>query len=361
MIGASKKGLPVFVASLAVVSAAFAGQDDMKPNACKGPSLCHTRPNVDSNNFMIDVGFLVEQARLTGTMYGYTLTGNAQQGDNAQSVVGNRPKFGLDWGVTVGVGRHFEHDDWDVLVHFDWISSTGKNSTATEFGEIFVPVNLRSYEAFNGTGNVLSAENASSVMKINYYMLDAVLGRGSFLGGCHHITPHLGFKAAWINYKNTVKLTGGDVQTGNVYWLQKNDKFWGVGPDVGVDAVFGMAEGLGIFVDNSAAILLGYSSVNDHSWSSVNANAYTMLYKENSIPVMSPTLKMYLGLQYERPVYYGCQHIRARLGWDTAFYFNQYLNSYIVNEVPTTNARFHTDENNTFSLTGLRFDVCWDF
>ncbi len=368
MIGASKIGLPVFVATFAAISLAYAGgqQEDMKPNACKGPTLCNTRPNVDSNDFFFDAGFLLEQARVTGTMFGYLLNNNAAQGASAESAVGQRPSFNVDWGLTVAAGRHFQHDDWDLVFSFDWLSSTGNSKTNTEYGQTFVPVNLRSDGVVNGTTNLLYTTNANSTLKVNYYMLDAVIGRGSYLGGCSSITPHFGLKAAWMGYKNTVKLTGGNVPAGTVYYLVKNDSFWGVGPDVGIDAMFGMSEGLSIFIDNSAGILLGYSSINDHSWSNFNASGLTMTYNESGIPMMSPTLKMYLGIMYERSVYYGCQNLRVKGGWDTAFYFNQFMNAYILNEIAqpgsgVSNPRFHTAENNTFSLTGLRIDVCWDF
>ncbi len=365
MIGVSKKGLPAFVASIAAISCMYAGQDDnnmmMKPNACKGPTMCHTRPNIDSNDFFFDVGFLVEQARLTGTMFAGVLGNNASQGSNAQVIRGLRPKFGVNWGVTVSAGRHFDHDDWDFTIDFNWLSSTATANANPDYGQTIIPNNVRADNSVNGSTNLLYSNNANSKLQINYYMLDAIIGRGSYLGGCSSITPHVGFKLAWIDYKNTVKFNGGSLPTGTVYWLHKQDKFWGVGPDVGIDAVFGMAEGISFFMDNSAAILLGYSSINDHSWSTYNPSALTMTYNESSIPMMSPTLKMYLGLQYERAVYYGCQNLKVKLGWDTAFYFNQFMNSYILNENPLPNPRFHTDENNTFSLTGLRFDVCWDF
>ncbi len=358
MIGYSRKGFPVLIASIAVSAAAFAGTGEMKTNGCKGPSMCHTRPDVDSNDFMIDVGFLLEQARVTGNMYAYTLDGGVAAGANTQATNGRRPQFNLDWGLTVAVGRHFEHDDWDLKIHFDWIQTTGKDSTSTEFSQILIPVNMRSVNALTTSTNFVSADVGSSKHRIDYYMFDVMLGRGNFMSGCFAITPHVGIKAAWINNTVTNKFTGGTVGTDAVY-MKRGDDFWGVGPQVGVNGNWGMSEGIGLFCDNSMAILLGYAKINDHSWSSAAANTLTMTYNEGSIAVLSPALKTFLGLQYEKPVYYGCQHIRIRGGWDTSFYFNQFAHSMILNETP--NALFHTDENNTFGLTGLRIDLCWDF
>lgn len=362
MIGSSKKGLPVLIASLAVTSAAFAGHGEVKPNNCKGPSLCHTRPDIESNELWIDIGFILEQARVTGTMYTYTLGDGAAVGADAQSAHGRRPKFNLDWGVTVGAGRHFDHDDWDIKLGFDWISSNGKDHTSTDFNEIAIPVGLRTDGAIDGTNNLLYAETANTSLKVRYYMFDVMLGRGSYMGSCHHITPHLGIKVAWIDFSGTTKYAGGSLSSSQFYYLRRSDDFWGVGPQAGVNGVWGMSEGLGWFVDNKIALLLGYAKINDHSWSSVDTTAYTMTYRESNVPVLSPSLKLFFGLQYEKPVYYGCQHIRIRGGWDTVFYWNQFLHSNIVNQTPAeTGMQFRTDENNSYGLTGLRIDLAYDF
>lgn len=364
MIGSSKLGLPVLIASFAAMSAMSADSGDMKPNGCKGPTLCHTRPDIDSNDFLINIGFILEQARLTGTMYGYTLNDNATPSSNAQSASGRRPSFNLDWGVTVGVGRHFAHDDWDLTVDFDWLSSTGKDSTSTDFSQRIVPINLRTSNAIDGSTDLIYADTASSKFRTRYYMLDVALGRGAFMGSCSSICPHFGIKAAWIDYINSLRLTGGNLSTGSsgqTYHLRQNDEFWGVGPNVGLDATWGMSEGIGVFFDSDVAILLGYARASDHSYSSQDSNAYTMKFDENNVPVMSPTIKTNLGIQYQQPVYCGRQHIRIRAGWDTAFYFNQYFHSVILNENPDNHPKFHAEETNTFSITGLRMDLTWDF
>lgn len=363
MIGSSKKGLPVLIASLAVTSAMFAGSGDVKPNNCKGTTLCHTRPDIDSNDFMIDIGFLLEQARVTGTSYMYTLGNGASAGADTQVTTGRRPSFNLDWGLTVAVGRHFEHDDWDLKLGFDWINSTGKDSTSTDFNEIAIPVGVRTVGGVDGSSDFTYADTGSSNLKVRYYMFDAMLGRGSFMGSCHHITPHIGIKAAWISYSGTTKFAGGALGTTDpeFYTIRRSEGFWGVGPQVGVNGVWGMAEGIGFFADNKMAILLGQGSIKDVQSST---GGISMTYNESNIPVLSPTFKIFLGLQYEKTVYYGCQHLRLRGGWDTVFYFNQYMNTWINNQLPATGdagVQFRTEETNNFGLTGLRIDLCYDF
>ena len=362
MIGSSKKGLPVLIASLAVTSAMFAGNGEVKPNNCKGPTLCHTRPDIDSNDLMIDVGFILEQARVTGTQYGYTIGGGNTVGGQTQSTSGRRPSYDLDWGVTVGVGRHFDHDDWDLKIGFDWISSNGKDNTGTEFNEVFVPTGLRTADARGVGADLNVANSANTNLKIQYYMLDVMLGRGSFIGSCHSITPHFGIKAAWIDYSGTSKFAGGDLGATTFYYQKRSDDFWGVGPQAGVNGVWGMAEGIGWFVDNKMSILLGYAKIDDHQWFSQRAATNTIRYSEGSIPVLSPSIKMFFGLQYEKPVYYGCQHLRLRGGWDTVFYFNQFMHSVVNNQLPDNQGmQFWTQDTNNFGLTGLRVDLTWDF
>jgi len=400
--------------SVGLFAAPAANGMEMKPNGCKGPSLCHTRPDIDSRDLFIDIGFILEQVRMTGTEYGYALNGlplsdltdatTTPINTYPQAAKGLRPNFKLDWGVTVGLGRHFEHDDWDVNVQFDWLSSTGKKSYDANFSTTLIPVGV---DVNLPTGTDVTDANqympiyqamvSKASYEVNYYMVDAVLGRGNYFSGCVAFTPFFGFKFALIQNHNTIKFTDDQDNEDEVYFIglseyiiKQREQFWGIGPEFGMDTVWGLGDGFSFFFDNSIALLLGYSKINDQQYIldafpdvvptiSGPSGTSSISYRENAINMIAPTVKSFIGVQYEKCVYYGQQYIRIRAGWDNAFYWNQYQHSTIFNEdyniggnvadglFGSTNKNtgsasvFRVSQNNSFALTGLRIDLNWDF
>ena len=120
------KRLTVAAASLACVPMlAGDANDNLKPNSCKGATLCHNYPVIDSSRFHFDFGILAESAYITGTDY-------ASNGNAAGNPIGevHKPDFNLDVGITAGIGYNFLHDDWMADLRFNWLHSTSKTHTA---------------------------------------------------------------------------------------------------------------------------------------------------------------------------------------------------------------------------------------
>lgn len=165
---------------------------DIKPNCCIGPTLCGAGPKIDNcyDNLAwdLEIDFILEQARLTGTQTAYSFT---EEGFTRFSRI-LRPSFDLEWGVTAGVGWLFSEDNWFLGARFDWLEST---ATSFKTGQI-VPVNL----SLN-LGVDQGYSEFSSKLQVNYYMLDILLCRGSYISGCLAFDPHLGIKSAWFYYR----------------------------------------------------------------------------------------------------------------------------------------------------------------
>jgi hypothetical protein len=368
------RGASAMMASLLATSSLFAGaQTDpcccVKPNGCKGVTLCHTQPDIDWNRFRVDVGFILEQARVTGSAYAYTATGNTSTGAGynllPQTTVSIQvPKFDLDWGVTVGLGYDFEHDNWYIAGHFDWLQTTGTDNTANSYSSVVVPMNIW-FRGLNGGSDLGAVTGANTNFQINYYNVMFDLGRGTYLTDCLVINPHAGLKLSFIYDNVNNQYTGGSIAAGNAVNRSQDTDFWGVGPSFGLDTAWSFTEGWSMFVDTNVAILLSYANAKDQVVDTYNSVTYATNASTGTIPTFSPTIRTILGLSYDRKIYCDQQMISGRLGWDTSIFWNQFNHIDVVSGAGAvaTNGfdAFFLREGETFGLTGLIFELGWSF
>jgi hypothetical protein len=375
----TKQAVPALLASLAAMNIAFAGEQDVKPNRCKGPTLCHHNPMNDGSGFFLDIGFLYEQARITGTEYAHT-SPTATPWD--PPLVGGdilRPSFGLEWGLILGAGYLFEHDNWVGTLNFNYLNTTANdcNACSCDDNPYYVPDCIWCHDLLDQANNVDPAytpDFPSVSLSVNYYMLEAELGRGSYFSQYMSFEPSFGLKSVWLEfneaacYKNVVghynccSPNPGNVPPNAPVKVDALNyaQFWGIGPQVSFDTTWTISTGddsccdstYSLFADFDAALLIGRTK----SYTDVKVAGVDTIRLHNEYSMMSPTLRIVLGLSSERAFYNNQQHVRARIGWDNVVYFNQFTKT-CYGGICSLNS----NENNTFSLTGLLFDVAWSF
>lgn len=317
---------------------------DIKPNCCIGPTLCGTGPSMlDGCAYHLDIGFLYEQMRITGTQTGMSVT-NSNLDDFPQNAEILRPSFDLDWGLTASLGWFFDHDDWSFFMYFDWLESNGYK-TASDF----VPV-------FNGGGAFVSPEGHIR-LNVNYYMLDIMLARGSYMSGCTSVMPHAGLKIVWLYYKEK---TNGTFHGGDVKRCEKT-KNWGIGPEFGVDMEWSLARGISLFCDSGVAVLFGNTKTTDTTFRGSTEKAQA---RENH-ETMYPAVRATLGLKFEECFCENTHYVYVKIGLDTNYYWNQFEH---INVMPTIvqppgdqGYVAVSSENNSFGMIGLRVDFGWVF
>ena len=376
----TKKAVPALLASLAAMSMSFAGDQDVKPNKCKGPSLCHHNPMNDGNGFFLDIGFLYEQARISGTEYAHTVPTNTPW--TPPLVGGNvvRPNFKLDWGLILGAGYNFEHDNWVGTVNFNYMNPSARECSPCVCDDTpyYVPDCIWCHNLLDEVSHVdpsYTIEVPAVNFNVKYYMLEAELSRGSYLSQYMSFEPAFGLKTVWLEfnenvcykdvngYYNCCNQQNGGTATGSAgvkIDAYNHAEFWGIGPQVSFDTTWTINTGdenccdsiYSLFADFDAALLIGRTK--SHTKVAVAGTDTVMLH--NDLNMMSPTLRIILGLSSQRGFYNNQQHVAARIGWDNVVYFNQFVRTCYGGICDLS-----SHENNTFSLTGLLFDVAWSF
>ncbi|MES2123022.1 MAG: Lpg1974 family pore-forming outer membrane protein, partial [Chlamydiota bacterium] len=169
------------------------------------------------------------------------------------------PHFEWDWGFKLGVGYKMPHDKWDLFVNYTYVHAHAQGSTHKENGAVF-PVWATS---FGFVGPSFYATEAKAHWHANLNMADIELGRTCFAGRWLSMRPFIGVRGLVIDQDYDVKYSGGTAFPGDTDKVSMNTDFWGVGLRVGLDTLWGLGAGFGIYGNGSASLLSGHFDVDE--------------------------------------------------------------------------------------------------
>lgn len=343
------------------------------------PKTATARPEVDGQGWFITFGILYWQARVGGTEYAYTDIGSPTP-SNAGAGVGNalpisgRTKdmsFDWDWGLRIGLGYNFQHDNWILNGEYTWFDTNGSDSTRKNQNDSVIPLRGSSRITFDPalrTPFFIFALSAKSQFNFSYDAIDLELGRAYFISGKLSFRPHYGVKAAWFDLEQIVRYTGGSPGTvpganvpeivglnGNTVHIEDTCHFWGVGPRVGFNTKWYLGNGFTFFGNLAGALLYGYFDVeHEERYSAYINNSIDLDANRHAF---SPTAQMQLGLHYDTYVYNGKQHIGIGLGFEAQYWWRQNQMLKVDDSFNTQYERYAED----LSMHGVTFDLKWDF
>lgn len=319
-----KKWVVFFAGQVFFFQAAFAAcpvEADIKPNCCVGPTLCTSNPlkekDCDYGYWIAEVGFLWEQVRLTGSQFGYSQLIEIVPPAVVVTETLLRPSFDLDWGVTAGLGWYLLEDQWMIKACFDWLESTAKKNRDDG---AFVPANI--VDNISGGAFPLGRANAFQTrLRIDYYMLDVMLFRGSYVSGCVALDPHAGVKTAWFYYRGNYNFE----QTAEELLLQRDlhTNSWGVGPEVGLDLDWNLVSGCFLYAESGLALLFGNTKPRNTDNFDRGTTDILIIGKESRDDCI-PSARITLGLRFNMCFCEDSLVGYVKVAFDSVFYWNQF-------------------------------------
>lgn len=369
MSGNFLKRVPVTFVALATAVSAFALSDtdsrlqqleqQMKQvrtetaSGTYGARTASARPEVDGAGVFFMVDALLWKANVGGSEYCYTDSSPVAAYPLSGSI--KDVDFGWDWGVKVGLGYNFEHDNWEADLLFTYFSSSEGNHVNSGTASSLVPLKGAADLGSSGGGLDYCTE-ASSNYKFVYDNIDLELARNYFVSKSLALRPHFGIKSSWLHLTQTVRYTGGAFIDDSTFFEKDLSKFWGIGPAAGMNSKWHLCKGFSFFGDVSGSLLWGYYKVNhqeNNSLDPVNDN----IYIKANMHRFAPTAQLALGLAYDHYMNSDKQHIGISLGWETIYYWrvNQMLQ--IVDFASRKYSRVSEDA----SMQGITLHVRFDF
>lgn len=347
----------------------------IRPNSCEGPELCPMYPEIDCSwDLHYSIGFLYEQMRVTDSSWMANICGGCLEVPFTGCTL--PAEFDMSYGVTTNLGYYSCWDDWYFDMHFDWLKATSCRELGADIdrGYIFFVngmwvrniVDIGADTCFSTTQCAVAA---CETMSGNYYMLQANLNRGSFVSLALALEPHAGIKTVWTEFFHHLTLSRVPLgEDDDIVFLHRvgHTKFWGIGPEWGLNMKWLLIEGISLFCDTDIAILFGHTVVHDNAFSRLNdcsdcaeCNSGCRMEFCNSIRMMSPNLRTVLGFMYERNVCANTNNLAIKAGLDVNYYWNQFLSIDWIDNDGFPN--FRANDHNDFSMVGLLFEVGYDF
>jgi hypothetical protein len=238
------------------------------------------------------------------------------------------PKFDWQSGFRVGIGYTVPRDHWDISLLWTWNegkgsdSQTSNNDAVPTILPIFIHPNVYNDES------IVACMEASDDVLIHLNLIDLDLGRKSKLGKCFGIHPHLGLRSAWINqihnvdYHNLFDSEKEEVL--KTYHTHMTNKFWGLGPRIGIGADFNLGVGLSLVSDVSLSLLYGLFEITHSEQFAINSHSEgTILAEGNNFHSEALVTDVELGLRWSRPFFKERIRLTLQAGWEHHMFLSQ--------------------------------------
>jgi hypothetical protein len=358
--------VPVALVALATSASVFAASDtDSRINMLEqqmkqvrtetavgtyGARTASARPSNEGSDYYVTFDVLSWKAGAGGLEYAYTDTSGG-----GFPVEGNikTNSFQWDWGLRVGIGYKFDYDDWEADAAYTYFKAHADeriNQTAT-----FDVIPLKSDPLNSPAGDFLSASKSSSQVKIRLDNIDVHLARHYFVSKDLSFRPHFGLKNSWIQLNQDLRFEGNRIPASKIVENFETSKFWGIGPEMGVDSKWYLCNGFSIFGAASGSLLYGYFKVYHEEEHSADEDNYVSI----SAPLhrFVPNAQISLGLAYDRYFNDDKQHFGATLGWETIYYFraNQFI------QLTDASSRRYAHVSEDVSFQGVTLHLRLDF
>ena len=243
------------------------------------------------------------------------------------------PNFDWDFGFKAGLAYNSPCDGWDVGVLWTNFKKGAKGHIEAEFDDNHTLLPLWSGYQYPNAGQapILFATDIETFWKLDLNLIDITLGREYWTSKFLSLRPHVGLRISFIDQRFEIEYKGGSFNDPGMQlnfndWVKLDNDFKGVGLRSGLDTVWRLGCGWGIYGDLALSIVYGKFSV-DHDEMLRDANSpfskTKILETKDNFRSSRGMFDMGLGIQWAS-LLCDCQYgLRFSLGWEQHLFFHQ--------------------------------------
>lgn len=277
------------------------------------------------NNLYLIVDPIYWHAKVGGTEYAYSVE---TPQNNTPQTISNPPvkgrvkqnRFQWDWGLRVGIGRYFAHDNWDANLSYTWYQTNNTDSVSKGQPAFITPLK------FPETARMSAAK---STFDLGYNNVNFQLARHYFLSSKISMKPHIGVKSSWldldqnIHYKRTF-FNFPSVHEGTTVKTRIKSIMWGIGPRSGANMEWYVGDGFSLAGNVAGSLLYSYIRGKVHSKADANSSILGSIVNreiKNKFHAFVPHIQMFLGLIWEKFLFKGTKHITLGAGYEAEYFW----------------------------------------
>ena len=316
--------------------------DDCCRMYCVGPdatsALAPVRPRTCNGDVALTVAGFYWNAHQDGMEYAIESEVFTDNTERAYIVNGDykNPSFKWDFGFKLGLGYNTPCDGWDVGVL--WTNYNGKASShnEAEASDNTTLITLWSDVLQDQEDQYpLYASDINTSWKLKLNLIDIELGRDSWFGKRVAVRPHVGLRVAYLEQDYDIEYSGGvftnltaPINPVGAYndFVKLENEYKGVGVRGGLDTVWNMGCGWGIYGNLAFSVIYGRFEVDHNEFlrdASDPHHKEKVIEARDSFRASRYMTDVALGLRYAAR-FCECQYaLSVSLGWEHHLFLNQ--------------------------------------
>lgn len=234
------------------------------------------------------------------------------------------PEQQFNWGMRVSMGYTLPNNGWGFSADYTRMHNLAKGVASASFNGTLADIAIGDFAP--DLALALTPTKAKSHFTVHLNQVDLQAGRSFHLNSWMCFRPHFGLKTVWLDRKLKVSETGGNIGAADEYERLARNRFFGIGPMAGMDAIFHMGVGLSFFATSDISIPYGF--LDDHGRLQLETNSITgktkTLLRRNhdSFRTAKFVTDMQVGVGYDA-LLWDRYHIGLRTGWENHLFVNQ--------------------------------------
>lgn len=261
--------------------------------------------------YFVQIDGLYFQAREDGMQYALIDKTDASVLSNAKV---KHPDFKWHLGFKVTGGVHLSHDGW--ALKFQFLHFHARTTTQIK-DEVIFPTWGHPLRASDGF-----AKNACNRWRLHLGFLDVNLEKSWEVSNNLCFLPFFGLRFAGIRHKSRITYGGGSLFLNFEEELSMKNKFWGVGPQIGVEGFWHILSCISIFSRIGENFLFGSFYVHQDE-QKVHTKKEGRLKLFNEFNQVCSVSEMAIGLDFHHFFEKQCFEFFIRLNYEIYLLFGQ--------------------------------------
>lgn len=259
--------------------------------------------------------------------------------------------FDWDFGFQVGFGYRVPHDLWSVSLELKHIHTNAHGHETASDGDFVLPlwkmpdVHDPSYVA-----------EARAHWRVHLGLLDCLAQKMWHPVKTCVVAPVIGIRTAWIRQKYNLWYFGGSLLPDREEQFSMKNKFWGIGPALGVRTGWEMASHWELFGDFLFSLLYGEFYIHQAEWTLPEKRKILGVHEifDSSAATADATLGLRWHCMWEGTL----KRLSLELAWDQIVLFGQ--NQFIRFVNPSAKGLFIANQGD-LSFQGYHLGARFDF
>ncbi|NGX39184.1 MAG: hypothetical protein KR126chlam1_00506 [Chlamydiae bacterium] len=291
------------------------------------------------------------------------------------------PDFSWNFGFKLGLSYAGCHDGWDYGVLWTWYRGDSSSQVEADTNDNHTLITLWS-DYSPPQGIVTYATDIKEKWDLDLDLIDLEVGREHWASKYLSLRPHVGIRIAYIKQSFDLNHKGGSFGLNennsqmNVAFnnfVKLGNDFKGAGLLAGLDSIWRLGCGWGIYGSLATSLVYGKFSVKHDEWNREATDLHSKIdifETDYSFRAIRTSLDLALGVEWMTMFCDCCYGLTTRLAWEQHLFFHQNQFWRIVrlgdtfeesNSSNTTGQNIYHHRKGTLDMQGITLTVQFTF